>query len=994
MVGRVSSSRFVGRREELAALEAAVEQAHGGIGSVVLVGGEAGMGKSRLIAELGTSAVSRGMTVLVGECLALGDGELPYAPVVGALRSLVDQRGASEIGVLLPSGNELAALMPELAGEQAAPAAPAGSQARLFEQLAALLVSAARAAPLVVAVEDFQWADRSTGDFLAFLVRATRREPVALVVSYRSDELDRRHPLQPVVTELERTGRAVRVELRPFTRRELGEQVTAILERSPPSALVGELLARSDGNPFFTEELLASAGSAGAPLPASLRDTLLARVDAHSADVRTLLRVAAVAGRTVGHELLAEVSEMSEDALGDALRDAVDGHLLVHGAPTADYAFRHALMRESVYGDLLPEERRRLHRRLAQAAEAAEAASVSSGLRWMAAAELAHHWYAAGRLEAALPAALAAAAAAEEIYALDEARLHYERALEIWDQVDLQPGEGGPALSRLEVIRKAAEAANGTGQSERAIALARDAVAAIDERAQAAQAALAHERLGRYLWLAGRGDDALPEYRRAVELMPERPPSERALVLAAEGQVLMLYNRLAESNERCSEALAIARALGAQHIEASVLNTLGPLRSAAGDFAGAVEAATQGLEIAQRLGLAEEICRSYTNGSDSLHQAGRVQESIAMALDGIRWAHDFGFDRQWGAFLSAEVAGRLMQVGRWREAEERLREIVDYRPRGVTAGIAYTHLGHLLALRGEFDAAADALDEADEHVRRSSASMWLAPPGAARATLELGADRPGEARRIVRACLARIADDEFLFFTAALYELGVRACAELAGAAPASAAAERREAGEITTRMQRLIDRPAAAVPPLVSASRAACAAESSRIGGAGDPVLWSEARRHWELCGDVHATHYAAWREAEALLAGGGDRGAAEALVREAHDTAVSLGARPLREGLEGLARRARIDLIRDSDGVAVASGLAELELTPREIEVLALLADGMTNREIAAELFISAKTASVHVSRILAKLSVPTRAAAAAAAERLGVPRASGRR
>jgi DNA-binding CsgD family transcriptional regulator/tetratricopeptide (TPR) repeat protein len=992
MVGRVSSLRFVGRRDELTALEAAAEQARGGIGSVVLVGGEAGMGKSRLIAELGARAVSRGMTVLVGECLALGEGELPYAPVVGALRSLVDQRGAAEIGAWLPAGNELAALLPELAGAEAAPVpASTGSQARLFEQLAALLAAAARTAPLVIVVEDFQWADRSTGDFLGFLVRATRQEPVALVVSYRSDELDRRHPLRPIVTELERTGRAVRVELRPFTRAEVGEQVAAILEHSPPKALVGELLGRSDGNPFFTEELLASAGSPGAPLPASLRDTLLTRVDAHSPDVRTLLRVAAVAGRTVSHALIAEVSDLSQDALGDALRDAVDGHLLVHGAPAADYAFRHALMREAVYGDLLPDERRRLHRRLAQAAEAA---SPSSGPRWMAAAELAHHWYAAGALATALPAALAAAAAAEDVYALDEARLHYERALEIWDQVDPEPGEGGPALSRLAVVRKAAEAANSTGQSERAIALARDAVAAIDERAQAAQAALAHERLGRYLWLAGRGDDALPEYRRAVELMPERPPSERALVLAAEGQVLMLYNRLAESNERCAEALAIARALGAQHIEASVLNTLGPLRSAAGDFAGAVAATTRGLEIAHRLGLREEICRSYTNGSDALHQAGRVQESIAMALDGIRWAHDFGFDRQWGAFLSAEVAGRLIQVGRWRDAEERLREIVDYSPRGVTAGTAYTHLGHLLALRGEFDAAAAVLDKADEHVRRSSASMWLGPPGAARAVLEFGAGRPAEARRIVRACLARVADGEFLFFTSALYELGVRACAELAGEAPASADAERREAGEIMARMQRLIDGPAAAVPPLVSATRAACAAEASRISGAGDPVLWSEARRHWLLCGDVHSTAYAAWREAEALLAGGGDRGAAEALVREAHDTAASLGARPLRAGLEGLARRARIELTRDDDAVTVGSGLAQLELTPRELEVLALLADGMTNREIAAELFISAKTASVHVSRILAKLSVPTRAAAAAAAERLGVPRASGRR
>lgn len=950
------------------------------------------MGKSRLIAELGARAVNAGMTVLIGECLALGEGELPYAPLVDALRSLVDQRGASEIDVLLPSGNEVAPLMPALAGDHVARAlTSAGSQARLFEQLAAMLVAAARVRPLVVVIEDVQWADRSTGDFLAFLVRATRREPVALIVSYRSDELDRRHPLRPVVTELERTGRAARVELRPFSRVELGEQVTAILDRAPPPALVEDLLARSDGNPFFTEELLASAPSAGAPLPASLRDTLLARVDAYSADVGTLLSVAAVAGRTIGHALLAEVSGMAQDALNAALRDAVDGHLLVHGAPTADYAFRHALMREAVYGDLLPGDRRRLHLRLA---EAAAAVSPSPGPRWMAVAEVAHHWYAAGKLEQALPAALAAAAAAEEVYALDEARLHYERALEIWDDVADDSAEPKPSLGRVDVIRKAAEAANGTGRSERAIALARAAVAAIDERAEAAQAALAHERLGRYLWLAGRGDDALPEYRRAVELMPESPPSERALVLAAEGQVLMLYNRVAEANERCVEALTIARALGAQHIEARVLNTVGPLRAAAGDFAGAVEAATQGLEIARRLGLREEICRGYTNGSDSLHQAGQVEESIAMALEGIGWAHDFGFERQWGAFLSAEVAGRLVQVGRWLDAEERLNEIVEYRPRGVTAGMAFTHLGHLLALRGEFDAAADALDQADEHVRRSTASMWLAPPAVARATLELGAGRPDEARRTVRACLARVADGEFLFFTAGLYELGIRAGAELAGAAPAGAVAQRREAGEHIERMAQLIGGPPATVSPLVVASRAACLAERSRIGGAGDPGLWREARSSWERCGDVHAHAHAAWREAEALLTAGGDRGAAEALVCQAHATATSLGARPLREGLEGLARRARIELTRDDGGGVADSRLAELELTPRETEVLALLADGMTNREIAAELFISAKTASVHVSRILAKLSVPTRAAAASTAERLGVARAGGPR
>ena len=220
------------------------------------------MGKSRLISELAGRAGRNGMTVVVGECLPLGEGELPYAPVVGALRSLVRQREASELDALLgPASEDLVALLPELSSPAtvSGPFSGEGSQGRLFEQLLTLLATAARAAPLVLVVEDFQWADRSTRDFLSFLVRAARREPIALIVSYRSDELQRRHPLRPFVLELERSGRAIRVELGQFTRAELSEQVAAILDQPPPPPLVDRLLERSGGNPFFTEELLASS---------------------------------------------------------------------------------------------------------------------------------------------------------------------------------------------------------------------------------------------------------------------------------------------------------------------------------------------------------------------------------------------------------------------------------------------------------------------------------------------------------------------------------------------------------------------------------------------------------------------------------------------------------------------------------------------------------------------------------------------------------------
>jgi DNA-binding CsgD family transcriptional regulator len=530
------------------------------------------------------------------------------------------------------------------------------------------------------------------------------------------------------------------------------------------------------------------------------------------------------------------------------------------------------------------------------------------------------------------------------------------------------------------------------GEEERAISLSRDLLARIDEHEDPIGAALVYERLGRYLWMGGRDGDALPVYRRAVELMPNDRPSEAlALVLAAEGQALMLCDRTAESNSRCEEALAIARAVGAGAVEAHVLNTICGNLSAVGETDRAVEAARQALTIARRLGLTDELHRSYVNGSAALHEAGRVEESIAMAREGIASAHEFGLERQWGDVLRAELADRLLQVGRWREAEGLLDDVIDRCPTGVIAGMAFRSLGYLWAEVGRFDAAARALDEADKQIRHSLASMTRGPAAAARASLELWAGRPEAAAAVVSDCLERAGEREHVFLTARLYEVGARACADLAARSPADDETLRQQiatAQRLLERLDGLIARMGGVIPPVVRASRAVCAAHASRIRGAGDAALWADARRHWETCHDPYHAAYARWREAEALLAAGGDREAAEVLMREAHTVVDELGARPLREELETLARRARIQLGQEAPREAAANtGLEQLDLTPRETEVLALLAGGLTNREIGAELFISKKTASVHVSRILTKLSVRNRAAAGAAAYHLGL-------
>jgi DNA-binding CsgD family transcriptional regulator/tetratricopeptide (TPR) repeat protein len=950
------------------------------------------MGKSRLISEFGARAHAGGATVLVGECLPVGDGDLPYAPIIGILRALIRGRGESEIEALLGSArSDLARLLPDIAADddQALDGVPAeGSQARLFEQLLTVLARAARAAPLAVVVEDIHWADRSTRDFLPFLVRAARREPIVLIASYRTEELGHHDALRPFVHELERSGQAIRIELAPFTRTELREQVAAIHGDAPERSLVDRLFERSEGNPFFTEELLASSSVGEGTLPESLRDALLMRVAGQPPPVQRVLRIAAAAGRTVDDRLLSEVAGLGDEELSVGLRGAVVSYLLVHDPVSAGYSFRHALVREAIYADLLPMERRMLHLQLAQAFSERPALA---GPKASAVAELAYHAHAAGQLPEAVVASVRAGMAAEEVHALSEALLHYERALGIWDTA------GDPAnvpLERAEVLRRAAQAANLTGAMERAIELARTVLERIDEHREPVDAALIHERLGRYLWTAGR-EGALPEYRRAVELVPVDPPShERAFVLAAEAQVLMLCGRSVESAAHCEEALEIAREIDAQAVQAHLLNTMCGNLTSTGDFSGAVAAAGQARSIARRLGSVEEIARSYINGSEALDAGGHVEESIALAREGIDVARELGMDHHQGDFLRAEVAGRLLRSSRWEEADALLRDLIEREPTGVAGETAYTYLGYLRAERGELEAASRALDGAAAAVGRPERSEGIGTLTEVSATIELWAGRPEAAAAALAECLDVVGEAEWLFSTARLYELSARAHADVAARAPADDRLRSREAAAVEALRERLDARIAAVTgttPPLVLASRATLTAERSRIDALPDAEAWDEAARLWEALGNRYLAAYARWRKAEAHLARSGDRRSIESLMREASAAAQALGARPLLEELQALARRARIELHRGDVPETVNVALQRLDLTPREIQVLALLADGLTNREIAGRLFISDKTASVHVSHILSKLSVPNRAAAAATAHRLGVARAT---
>ena len=377
MAGEFPSSAFIGRAVELRRLDGMLDHAEQGRPQVVLLAGDAGVGKTRLLLAFADRARGRGMRVLAGGCVELGDIGLAYLPVVDALRELADDpEEARLLAGAATTAPGLGRLLPGIgsAGPEHNPRVPSDvrgpggltrddlDQVQVLDAVRAVLVGLAERSPVALVLEDLHWADRATRDLVAFLARTLRTGRVALAVSYRSDELHRRHPLRPLLAELVRLPAVERLELAPFTRAELTEHLETIAGTPLPADQVAGIHVRSEGNPFYAEQLLAAgAGGAQGELPVTLAEVLLARVQGLSEPAQRVLGVAAVAGRRVPHRLLAEVSGQPEAELERGLHEAVSVGVLTTDAATGSYAFRHALLQEAVYGDLLPGEQVRLH---------------------------------------------------------------------------------------------------------------------------------------------------------------------------------------------------------------------------------------------------------------------------------------------------------------------------------------------------------------------------------------------------------------------------------------------------------------------------------------------------------------------------------------------------------------------------------------------------------------------------------------------------------
>jgi DNA-binding CsgD family transcriptional regulator/tetratricopeptide (TPR) repeat protein len=1033
MAGTLSSPYLVGRASELAALEAALRRAIDGEPAVVLVGGDAGLGKTRLVTEFAEIARTNGARVLTGACLDLGGEGLPFGPFLEALRELGLELPPRELRALLGDvAPELVAVAPgyarflgsdddadEAGASAIAAAAAAGTAAlgtpadqnRLFELTLALIDRLADERPLVLVLEDLHWSDPASSDLLVFLIRTLRRGRVVLIATFRTDDLAGGHALLVRLAELTRHPNVSRVELRPLDLVQQREMLTGMLGRSPRPDVVKWIHDRSEGNPFFTEELIAVldlSGEGGAKasaiahresrLPPSIRDILLGRLSGLSEDARRVLRIAAVAGQLTDDPLLAEVTGWTSNELESAVRETIARQILAVDERSGTYRFRHALLGEVVAGELLPGERRRLHEEVATW----QSAAGSGGQLRGSPSELAHHWYAAGRLREALVASIAASRAATAVYAHTDALRQAERAVDLWARVP--DAAEATSMARVEVLGLALEAATNAGHAGRAIELCRLTLEELDDSAEPIAAALVRAKLAYNLWVGGDSRASLAEHQTAVALVPAEPPTvERARVIGGLASALMPTGHYRESRELCEEAIATLRAAGSHDGEARLLNVLGVSLVGLGDVEAGLDHLRVAVRIGRETGAVDSQLVSQHNLAFFLGQTDRFEEGLRVASDGLATARRVGLEWRYAAGLRASSGDILHRAGRWTEADAVTEAGLDFDE--DFSGWLYLQATRalFLAARGERELAAEAIAAAN---RRTSPEIdadvraYVLQATAEAAVLD---NRPVDALKAVEDGLAEFAGSDEQFLVAPLLVAGMAAAADLADhgrafRSPDDIESARAAAVGLLELARSLGHGPGGfALAPSVHAAVATVEAERTRLEGQSDPAAWLAAADAWTAVPMPYPAARARARAGEAILLVRGSREEAGRHLREAHAAATALGALPLRTAIESIGTRSRLavdtpvaEAAEPAEAPATAPaavrGPAEiLGLSAREWEVLELVAAGRSNAEIADSLFISPKTASVHVTHILDKLGVNNRVEAATIAVRV---------
>ena len=988
----VASGPFAGRVTERRLLHEILSASAEGVPAAVLVHGEAGVGKTRLVRNVSEQYRADGHEVLWGTCVRFGAASVPFAPVIQALDSWALHVGPAVHTAVFEGCDELSTLLPSMGmGVSEVPAS------RLLPVVDRVVQRIVDRQATVIVIDDLQWADVSSLDVLAYLITGFRGQNLALMAMIREEDRPAGHPLHGWLADMRRLPGVSELMLARLDADETTEQINQILGRPATEELVVDVLARSGGNAYLTEllvrDLQPDARGVPSEPPQALREALLARWHSLSEPARLLTQVLAVGGRPTTFETLSAVAESAVRAqeLPVLVREAVDaGVVQVAGDQT--YWFRHPLLAEVLLATLTAHDLTPVHAAYADAlgAIAATRPDLAAGLS----ADLAVHHERAGHFDQAFEFSIRAADFAHVLHASNVEATHLTRACALWDRVPEEVhGSTEDRIALLLRTSRVGEQAGGLESTE----LLDQAISLVDRQRQPLLASTLLAERGNIAWgLDPSNSQVRPELFEAAQLtepFPDSPERSYALVCLSEAQLWDVHTPELPAHiwGQVQEAVEVAQRSGSGSAMAHALGTRAryllwddrPLES--------LRDAEASYELARRFGHLTSMNGAAIWRANALWSLGRIAEVAQQGQADVKELFGLG-SSQWGCFLAGMAADVLIELGRWAECDELLREALAARPSGIPGAKVRLIAARLAARRGQASIAQQHLDRALELVPIHF--VGLEGPlvrlellvGRGESELALGLFRP-----VLKELLAFGVDQ----YTELILVWGARAAADMAEGA--------RDRRDVETEQEaiRLLDELLATVvaTPLPRgglsaedvAYRATTVAETSRChGSTGQVVAWERAATCCQAIGFRWFEAMAQWRLAQALLSEGAARSLVAEPLRQAHSTALELGAAPLVEETLLLATIARIRL-DEPDGPLRRNDpdppRALATLTSREREVLSHLVAGRTNAEIARDLFISDKTVSVHVTNLMRKTATSSRVEAAALARRLGV-------
>jgi DNA-binding CsgD family transcriptional regulator len=981
---------IAGRVEEGKVLGAAISAAAGRRPCAVFVHGEAGVGKTRLVRAVCDDAAASGAAVLWGRGVRFGAADAPYIALIGALEGWLESAEPAERASALAAVPAAAELMPSLGGQ------PTRSTVRLLPVIDGLLQALVSVRPAVLVVDDVQWADLSTRDAITYLVAGFRSQRLAVLTTYRDGELAAGDPLNAWLADLIRLPSVTSLRLDRMSRDETEQQLSLLLGGQADPDLVAAVVGRSDGNPYFTELLVQGLTAADqnlpADLPSVLTSALLAAWHRLAAPSREVMRLLAVCGRPAPVDDLVEVAAacgIDAETVTVALVEATKNGICV--APGAEMCwFRHPLLAEVLNATFVPGEAVPIHATWAEALESRTGTAIDELRR---VGELASHYEGAHRPAASLAASLRAADLARQLKALPEEAVHLRRAARLWPTVhgaDAQPPGG-----ELDLLERLASVSDLVGDGDETLAAWSRSLELVDERRDPLRASrIVREAALSEFWSGRRSSLPFEAYEHAVRLSEPFPDSAEYAAALAE---LSVAHNWTESFEAArlyaDEAARAAHRSGSPEALSRAYRALAEAydRDERADADSA-----EALRHARLTGHPGRVLLARWARMAYLAPRCRLTDIVQLDVDGLRETLDEGATNV-AAFHAGSLARYLLLLGRHTEADQAVREGLTLAGDATMRAVVRLAAVLLAVRRGD-------LDQARLHVRRvhelipdleHRAGLW-APPTLAEHLL--AENRPERALELLADTMVaqivrpRVADEMLM--------LSARAAADLA-----DQARDRRDRDGVT-RAQRsledIVERRREFQPPpfaritnddlITPAVEALHAAETARcLARSETSTLWEEAAHRCATAGLRWDEAIASRRWAQALLTEGASKAAVAVPLRSAYRLADEMTAGPLRHEVEKLATVARISL--DEPHPSSADTLDDAprafgSLTRREREVLAHLVAGRTYAEIAAALFISQKTVSVHVSNLLRKTGTSSRRDVAALASRLGYP------